>query len=321
VAFAVLCLCWSTTWQAIRYCLDGYPPMSGAGLRFLLATALIFLLLRLRRGQLVLPGGARQHLAIAAAGIVNGLGYGCIYVAERTLSGGTTAVICAASPLFTLVLARLMGLEVLSARRLLGMLFGMGGVVALFLDGLTVGIGQFVAMLLAGLAAAFFWPIYSALLKRHAQHVPPLVATTYFLLYTAATLCVMSLGLREPLPAFRTAPWTAHAALLYLSIIGSVVAWSIYLWLLQRLDLTVLATLGLIQPVLALVLDLLTDSAQLKTSGYLGTLLVLAGMGLAAWPVRRTPSDPPPASPGAPAGAPIKPLPPAPSGPVPSGTP
>lgn len=318
VGFAVLCLCWSTTWQAIRYCLEGYPPMSGAGLRFLLATALIFLLLRLRRGELRLPGGSRQHLAIAAAGVVNGLGYGCIYVAERTLSGGTTAIICAASPLFTLVLARLMGLEVLSARRLFGMLFGLGGVVALFLDGLTVGSGQFVAMLLAGLAAAFFWPIYSALLKRHAQQVPPLVATTYFLLYTALTLCVMSLGLREPLPGFRTAPWTAHAALLYLSIIGSVVAWSIYLWLLQRLDLTVLATLGLIQPVLALLLDLLTDNAQLKLSGYLGTLLVLLGMGLAAWPMRRPPNAP---SSSAATGAPAEPLPPAPSGPVPSGGP
>jgi putative membrane protein PagO len=182
LAFAVLCLCWSTTWQAIRYCLAGYPPMSGAGLRFLIATALIFLLLRLRRGPLRLPGGARQHLAIAIAGVVNGLGYACIYLAERTLSGGTTSVICSASPLFTLVLARLLGLEQLSVRRLVGMILGMLGVLALFSDGLAVGGGQFAAMVLAGIAAAFFWPLYGALLKRYAQHVPPLQATTYFLL-------------------------------------------------------------------------------------------------------------------------------------------
>lgn len=299
LAFAVLCLCWSTTWQAIRYCLAGYPPMSGAGLRFLIATALMFLLLvlRPRRGPLALPGGPRQHLAIAFAGVVNGLGYACIYLAERTLSGGTTSVICAASPLFTLVLARLLGLETLSLRRLVGMLLGLLGVAALFSDGLALGGGQFTAMLLAGVAAAFLWPLYGALLKRHAQHVPPLQATTYFLFYTALTLCVMSLWRREPLPALSTAPWTAHAALLYLAIIGSVVAWTVYLWLLQRLDLTVLSTLGLIQPVLALVIDLVTGDAQLQGRGYLGTGLVLLGMGLSAWPMRRLRLKPPPGEP------------------------
>jgi drug/metabolite transporter (DMT)-like permease len=67
----------------------------------------------------------------------------------------------------------------------------------------------------------------------------------------------------------------------------------VYLWLLQRLDLTVLATLGLIQPVLALVIDLVTDNAQLQGRGYLGTGLVLLGMGLSAWPMRRARLRPP----------------------------
>lgn len=299
-AFIVLCLCWSTTWQAIRYCLAGYPPMSGAGLRFLIATGFLFLLLRLRRQSFQLPGGRTQHLALAVAGVVNGLGYACIYLAEQTLSGGTTSVICAASPLFTLVLARLLGLEELSLRRILGMMLGLLGVVALFIDGLALGTGQFTAMLLAGLAAAVFWPLYGALLKRHAQQVPPLVATTYFLLYTAATLCVLSVVRREPLPELSAATWTAHAALLYLAVIGSVVAWTIYLWLLQRLDLTVLATLGLIQPVLALIIDLILGEGQLKSSGYLGTALVLCGMALSAWPMRRSTLAPPhsPSQPG-----------------------
>src|SRR5262249_3001237 len=122
----------------------------------------------------------RQHLALAAAGLFNGLGYACIYIAEQTLSGGTTAVICATRPLFTLLLARLVGREPLVMRRLLGMLLGLSGVALLFSDGLRLSQHHFQAMLLAGCAAAFLWPVYGALLKRHAQALQPLVSTSYF---------------------------------------------------------------------------------------------------------------------------------------------
>jgi drug/metabolite transporter (DMT)-like permease len=284
-----LCLCWSTTWQAIRYCLEGYPPLLGAAVRFAIATALLLIWLvssRTRRRTLLLPGGRRQHLALLAAGVVNGLGYACVYLAEQTLTGGTAAVICASSPLFTLLLARLFGLEPLLPQRLFGMALGLGGVSVLFIDGLKLGTGHFHAMVLAATAAAILWPLYGALLKRSAQHLPPLVTTGYFLFYTALTLAILSLGRGESLPNLQAAPWTAHAGLLYLAIVGSVLAWSIYLWLLQRLDLSVLSTLGLIQPVMALAIDLLLGAAQLRLRGYLGASLVLIGMAISAWRTR-----------------------------------
>lgn len=283
LGFLVLCLCWSTTWQAIRYCLEGYPPLCGAALRFLLATVLLLMGLGVKRTSLRLPEGRRQHLALFAAGLVNGLGYACIYVAEQTLTGGTTAVICASSPLFTLLLARLFGLEPLLPQRLLGTALGLGGVSVLFADGLELGGGHFQAMLLAGVAAAVLWPLYGALLKRSAQNLPPLVSTCYFLFYTALTLVVLSLLKGEGLPNLRLAPWTAHLGLLYLSIIGSVLAWTLYLWLLKQLELSVLSTLGLIQPVMAVTVDLMLGTAQLRVRGYVGASLVLLGMALSAW--------------------------------------
>lgn len=283
LGFLALCLCWSTTWQAIRYCLEGYPPLCGAALRFLLATVMLLIGLGVRRSSLRLPEGRRQHLALLAAGVVNGLGYACVYVAEQTLTGGTTAVICASSPLFTLLLARLFGLEPLLPQRLLGMAMGLSGVSVLFADGLELGGGHFQAMILAGVAAAVLWPLYGALLKRSAQHLPPLVSTCYFLFYTAITLVVLSLLQGESLPHLRLVPWTAHLGLLYLSIIGSVLAWTLYLWLLQRLELSVLSTLGLIQPVMAVAIDLVLGTAQLRLRGYVGASLVLLGMALSAW--------------------------------------
>lgn len=288
LAYLLLCLCWSTTWQAIRLCLQGYPPLFGAALRFLLATLLLVAVhfvvsarqQNLRAAVRSLVVTRRQHLALVGAGVFNGLGYACIYVGELTLSGGTTAVLCATSPLFTLLLARLLGLEPLLWRRLFGMTLGLFGTLLLFLDGLRLSHGHSQAMLLVLCAAAFMWPFYGALLKRYTSDLPPLISTTYFLFYTGLILAVASPLRGEPWPKLLSAPLSAHLGLLYLTVIGSVVAWTVFLWLLQRLDLSVVSTIGLLQPVVALGLDLLLGEAQLQPRGYLGSGLVIFGMAL-----------------------------------------
>jgi drug/metabolite transporter (DMT)-like permease len=127
------------------------------------------------------------------------------------------------------------------------------------------------------------WPLYGALLKRYAQDLTPLVSTTYFLFYTALTLVALSLLRGEPLPDLRSVPMNAHLGLLYLTLVGSVLAWTVFLWLLQRLDLSVVSTIGLLQPMIALGIDLLLHEAQLRPRGYIGAALVILGMGLSTW--------------------------------------
>lgn len=285
LAYVFCCLVWSTTWQAIRVCLLGYPPFFGAALRFLLATlimgiACVLVLRRRGEGLKALLPDRRAHLGILAAGLLNGLGYGCIYSAEQTLSGGTTAIVCAASPLFTLLAARLLGVEPLRWHRLFGLAIGVCGVGAIFWDGLRAGRDQFQAMLLAGMASVFIWPLYGALLKRYASGISTLVSTSYFLFYTSLILFALSVGRHESFTRFLSSPLKVHAAFAYLTIVGSVLAWSIYMWLLRHLDLSVLSTLGLVQPLLSLALDVALREAQLQPRGYVGAALVLIGMAL-----------------------------------------
>ncbi|MBL9003358.1 MAG: EamA family transporter [Myxococcales bacterium] len=302
LAYVFCCLVWSTTWQAIRICLLGYPPFFGAALRFLLATLIMgvaCVAVQRRRGQplaSVLPD-RRAHLGILAAGGLNGLGYGCIYSAEQTLSGGTTAIVCAASPLFTLLAARLLGVEPLRWHRLFGLAIGVCGVGAIFWDGLRSGREQFQAMLLAGMASVLIWPLYGALLKRYTSNLPTLVSTTYFLFYTSLILFVLSLARQESFTRFLSAPLKVHLAFAYLTIVGSVLAWSVYMWLLRWLDLSVLSTLGLVQPLLSLALDVLLREAQLQPRGYVGAALVLIGMALTTQRIQQTRRPESPASP------------------------
>lgn len=282
--FLVLCACWSTTWYAIRLCLQGYPPLWGASLRFLLAAALMALLMAAQqKGR---PRGRTVHIALLVSGIANGLGYALVYWAERSISGGTAAVISASSPFFTAVAARLYGLEPFVARRLIGVLVGFSGVAlmmtdAVVADGAGLGSHKLQAMLLVTVASAILWPLHGAVLKRHANHLPSITGCTYLLTYTALCLLGLCLLSNEHIPSPRAAPLQAHLGLLYLSLIGSVLAWTVYMWLLKRMDLTVLSTMSLIQPVLALVVDWLGSDAQLRPHGYLGAGLVLFGVMLA----------------------------------------
>ena len=300
LGYLLLCLIWSTTWQAIRSCLTGSPPFFGAGLRFLGAVVVLLGVLAVQRRLLRLPGGLWQHLMFLIAGVVNGFGYALVYQAETQLTGGTTAIICATGPLFTAIAARLFGLEPLRLRRVAGMSIGLVGVGFLFWEGQTFGAAQVYAMVFALLAAAVVWPVYGALLKRHAQDVATLVSTLYFLFYSAVCLLLLSCLRQEPWTKFLEAPWQAHGALVFLAIWGSVVAWGVYLWLLRRLELSVLSTIGLVQPVLALVLDWVLEQQQLGPRGYVGVLLVLLAMALSLAPLHRLRTRTNPSTPSTP---------------------
>ncbi len=281
--FLVLCACWSTTWYAIRLCLRGYPPLMGASLRFVLAAVFLAVLTLLWRNTRLLSRAPwRVHLALLLAGVVNGAGYACLYLAERTITGGTAAVISAASPFFTMLVARMYGLERFVPRRLLGVLVGFVGVAVMMADGLDRSSAHLSAMLLVAFASAALWPLYGALLKRHAGCMHPFTCCTYFLGYTSLTLLVLALVQGESMPNPLSVPLSANLGLLYLALVGSVLAWTVYMWLLSRLDLTVLATTGLIQPVLALGVDWLGGDTELRMQGYVGAALVIGGVSLAA---------------------------------------
>ena len=213
-----------------------------------------------------------------------------LYLAEQTISGGTAAVIAASNPFFTALAARMAGLERFLPQRLLGILVGFLGVVVMLAEGFDRSPEHLGAMVLVAIAAALLWPVYGVILKRHAAACPPLRLSAVFLGYTGLALLLMAVGRGEDLRRPLQAPLSAHLGLLYLAVVGSVTAWTIYLWLLRRLDLTVLSTMGLIQPVMALVVDLVVGDFALRWRGFVGAALVLSGViGAVLWPTRRAP--------------------------------
>src|SRR3954468_9868282 len=102
--YALICLIWGSTWLAIKVGLDGVPPFLGAGLRFLLSTALIGIVLAARRKPIRFT--RNDKICVLSLGfLVFWLDYGAVYWAEMRISSGLTAILFSTMPLMTSLLS------------------------------------------------------------------------------------------------------------------------------------------------------------------------------------------------------------------------
>ena len=271
-AYVACAFIWGTTWYAIRASLEGYPTYVALALRFAIATAVLApAALRGRRW----PRG-RVWGWLILAGLLDAAAYLLVYLGEERVAGAVAAVVYGTQPLVLAVLATATGVERITRRHLVGALISMAGVIVLFLDRLTVSAGQAagVAMVLVSVVVA---TAYSMIMKRKADREDGVVSTTIFLAITALALGAVAVGAGE------RPPWPPPAgptvALLYLAVVGSVIAFRAYFWLLGRTGLQVTSTLVFVFPLVALAVDAAFERAlPLSPRAYLGAAITLGGL-------------------------------------------
>lgn len=273
-AYVACALIWGTTWYAIRVCLGGYPVYVAVALRFAVAAAII-VPLAVRSGPW--PRG-RAWLPFVAAGVLDAAGYLLVYVGEQRVSGGIAAVIYGTQPLVLALLLTATRMERLERRHIAGALISLAGVGLLFRDRLDVSASQAVGVALV-LASVVVSTTYSMIMKRAGGGVPNVVATAIFLTVTAIVLGAVALAARDPVPW--PLPRDPSIALVYLAIVGSVVAFLCYFWLLDRTNLLVTSTLVFVFPLVALATDALFERAVvLDGQAYAGAGITLAGLAV-----------------------------------------
>jgi probable blue pigment (indigoidine) exporter len=280
VAFLACAAIWSTTWFVIRLCIGpgGYPPFAGAALRFALATAVLVALTVLGwagKG----PRGWRQRGWVAGAGVLCGVGYGLVYAAETRISGGVAAVIFSTLPLLTALVTSITGTERPTAASLAGSGIGLVGIWLIYRDRMGTSADQAVGVALV-LASVTVCAVYTLLLKRHTRDTDPLATNVVFLGAAALTLTLFSLAVERQLPPWPP-PLRPTLALLYLALVGSVVVFAVYFYLLKHMSLMAASMLVFIEPVLALIIDAIWEhQIRLTPQAYLGAAVTLVGVAV-----------------------------------------
>lgn len=247
-ALSTVYLVWGSTYLAIRVTDRTMPPLLMSSVRFLIAgTALYAFASRGRRRPTAKQWGAA---AIVGAALLLA-GNGGVAWAETRLQSGLAALIVALVPLWMALMDRLFVGRRLSAPALAGLVVGFGGVALLVRPG---GGGDFVAMLtLVGTTAA--WAAGSLYARGAALPESPLLSASMQMLSASVFLGIAGLASGEAsgvhASSFSTKPVLAFT---YLVLIGSLVAFSAYAWLLRNVRISIVSTYAFVNPVVAVTL-------------------------------------------------------------------
>ena len=280
--YALICLIWGSTWLAIKIGLAGVPPFLAAGLRFVLSTLLVGLILAVRRTSLRLT--RNDTICVLSAGVlVFWLDYAAVYWAETRISSGLTAILFSTMPLMTSILsARWTHSETLSGRKIAGILVGVAGTALLFWPHERLGLPQAFGML-ATLGGSLCAAINLVMLKKYGRRSDPFVLNFFGMALGAACLLAMSAAMEN----WRTATWNRSniQALLYLSVFGSVIAFWAYYYLIKRMDATIVSLTTLIIPIVALALGRAFLHETVTPTAVAGIATILVGVAVASVPI------------------------------------
>lgn len=271
LALAAVYLIWGSTYLAMRIAVETIPPLTMGAARFTLAGA-ILLVAGLLTGSA--RPTARQWLAAIPIGALLCVGgNGLVAIAETEVSSGVAALVCATMPLWMAVFAAMAG-ERPSRREGLGIAIGLAAVV-LLVGGAELAASPRAAMILVGSPLA--WALGSVLAKR--LPVPTgLAAPGTQMLTGGVCLIIAALVRGESVP---TSPSAASiGAWVYLLVLGSLVAFTAYSWLLRNARPAVATSYAFVNPVLAVLLGVVLAGEALTRATVLAAPLVVVAVVL-----------------------------------------
>lgn len=272
---------WGTTWAAIRVGLDGMPPFTAVALRFAIATAILLAIARAMKVKL----GANPHEK--TLWVVNGflffsVSYGVVYWSELYVPSGLASILFATFPLLVTLFAHwLLPGEPLRPRAGLGAILAFGGIVVIFSEDLAKVGGPKTALAAAVLLLSpLVSSISSVCVKRWGAGVHPISLAAMPMAIATGVMTVMALIFERGEPV----RWTRASvgALLYLSVFGSALTFTLYYWLLRRVRASRVALIAYATPVIAVATGVLALHEPLTSRFIGGGLLVIAGVALAA---------------------------------------
>jgi drug/metabolite transporter (DMT)-like permease len=279
LVWLLLCGIWGSTWLFIKLGLEDLPPFTFAGIRFVIASLILFSLVAVRR--LSLPSTRSVWLLLASTGILAFcINYGLLFWGEQYISSGLAALLQATIPVFGLVIAHfyLPG-ERMTLPRVIGIVMGLAGVAVIFSNQLSVAGPR----ALAGSAALVFGSASAAysnvLVKARGKNLDPAIIAAGQMLFGLIPLLLIGIPLEGNPLRFH---WTgmAIAALFYLAIVGSVVAFLLYYWLVQNMDVTNTMLIALVTPVVAVTLGVVVLNEELNWRTLVGGAMIMLGISL-----------------------------------------
>ena len=258
---------------------EDIPPLLGAGVRFVVAGAVLYTWIVLRRPRAARAVTGPQLIGAAIVGLLLMFGgNGLVTVAEEEVPSGLAALLIASVPLWVILLRGTFGGERIPTTTLLSVAVGLVGVGLLVLPGDRPE-GAPLGWSLVVVLAAVLWASGSFAANRLERPPDLLAATAWQMLLGGGAMVVAGLAVGEA-GELRLADVSldSASAFVFLIFVGSIAAFTAYNWLLRNVAISTVATYAFVNPVIAVFLGWLILSEEITLFVVLGTAVIVAAV-------------------------------------------
>jgi drug/metabolite transporter (DMT)-like permease len=278
LALAAVCFFWGTTYLGIRIALESMAPAVLMSVRYTISGIILLAVAYFSKAHL--PTGRELWYTALYGVIIIGAGTGCLVYAEQWVPSGLASVFITVSPFWMIgVEALIPGGARLHGPTIAGMFVGLAGAILLVApEALQEGFGGPLlrGFLLLQLGCAG-WALGSILQRRHQTKAHPVVSGAVQQLATGLAFAIPALFAR-PHPS----SWSTRSigAVVYLVVFGSIVGYSAYSFVLDRLPVSVVSIYNYINPIIAVFLGWLFFREHFGLQELIAMLIIFAGVAL-----------------------------------------
>lgn len=283
LAFAAIYILWGSTYLAIRLAIQTLPPFLMAATRFLIAGGILFIF-ALSQGAKVRNPFTNWRRALLIGGLLLFCGNGGVTWAEKYVASGLAALFVATEPLWVVIFNWALTHRRPNAKVLLGIMIGLAGMAMLVSNGLGQETSGSKMSLIGGgvvLLASLAWASGSVYSNRNPIDGPTSMASGMQMLAGGGLLLLLALVMGDfQRLNIANASWTSIGAFAYLTLFGSLVAFTAYNWLLNNVTLARAATYAYVNPVVAVLLGWLIAGEPLTLRIILAAAIIVGSVVL-----------------------------------------
>jgi len=274
--YILLCLIWGTTWVGIKASLESLTPFMSAGTRFILASLVIYLIMQLKKIRLQTDKlSMKLYFLMGFFSFI--IPFGLVYWAQQFVPSGLSAVLFAVYLFFVAIFSYFrIPEEKIGFIKVIGIIIGFTGIIVIFSDSFGEDLSDYILGMIAIVLSGTMQANIAVTLKKSGKHLNSLSMNLVPMLLAGFFMTLFSF-LWEDISS-NVLDLNAVLSVSYLAVLGSVVTFTSFYWLLKRVNVIILSLIAFITPIVALIAGWIFYNEQLTTKHFIGSGLVLFGL-------------------------------------------
>ncbi|MCF8241488.1 MAG: EamA family transporter [Melioribacteraceae bacterium] len=276
IGYAAICLLWGSTWIAIKIGLESLTPFLSSGVRFIIAAALIFAVAKFKKLSFQTDQKSiRLYFILTLFSFV--IPFGLVYWAQQFVPSGLSSILFAVFPFFVIIFSWIaIPKDRIGPYQLTGVVMGFVGIVVIFSENISFDLSDSLIGMIAIVSSAAMQGGVAVVIKKHGGELNPFTMNLIPLFFAGIFLTAGAFVFEDM--AHVDFNSEAVLSLVYLASFGTLGTFTIYYWLMKKINVVILSLSAFITPIVAVVLGWIFLSEVLSARDFIGSSMVLIGI-------------------------------------------